>query len=636
MRNKILLLVFILLQSWSFAQIDPIHNIKINKPISSWLVAGPFPNPLSDDMEQDGSLMRGFNEDFLIKIGGEKEAIFEVGKIIPFTDFDNTLQEVEVFKSVTNDRGILSFDALFPDLDYKAAYIYAELFSDKDQNCFFMLGSDDGVKVWLNGKLIHSNDIGRGLIPREDKFNGDLIKGKNRILVKVTDFVRNWEVIVEPFDSSGYENLIAEEKEKNEFYKFLNAELSVPIDWESGITFYAGDKFPDLVWNKPSLVEKVAGKLNLNIRWFNSDLEEVIAPNDPGMYAYYAEGTSERGYNIKRSGTLYAFPSDWYGWSEAPKAYLEYQPLSTIDSSTWENNKFAIAKYVGRMFNRSSLTQGEASILYSFLDHQNAKSAESMLNTPIIFNGDYHVALKRKVLGVENKWDLLKKPQVIEEKTKTLSNGSELEAGVKEGTKEEIRKLCSEWFDESLEPFDILIARNGVVIINESFGEDGYGKFTTETPTEIASITKMLTGLLFAQFVDQGLINIDSYVGDFLPDFETNNDTSLTLRNCFTHTSGLFGHGAWGGVQNPWMDNSIANLIPTLPVNKVHQYNGVGYNLAGKVMEIVTGKSVFRLLRENVFDPLVMKNTYNEKDLAYGTHSTAYDLALVGQMVLNG
>jgi len=145
----------------------------------------------------------------------------------------------------------------------------------------------------------------------------------------------------------------------------------------------------------------------------------------------------------------------------------------------------------------------------------------------------------------------------------------------------------------------------------------------------------MLTGLLFAQFVDQGLITIDSYVGDFLPDFETNTDTSITLRHCFTHTAGLFGHGIWGGVQNPWMDNTIANLLPTLPLNKIYQYNGVGYNLAGKVMEIVSGKSIFRLFREQLFDPLGLKNTINEEDLAYGTHSTAYDMAVIGQMVLN-
>ncbi len=174
-----------------------------------------------------------------------------------------------------------------------------------------------------------------------------------------------------------------------------------------------------------------------------------------------------------------------------------------------------------------------------------------------------------------------------------------------------------------------------MIIIHEAFGEDGYGKFTTEMPTEIASTTKMLTGLIFAQFVDQGLISIDDNVGDFLPDFETGKPNSLTLRHCFTHTAGLFGHGAWGGVQNPWMDNSVSSLIPSLPVNKIHQYNGIGYNLAGKVMEIVSNKSIFRLFREQLFDPLGMDNTFNEEDLAYGTQSTAYDLALVGQMVLN-
>ncbi len=57
--------------------------------------------------------------------------------------------------------------------------------------------------------------------------------------------------------------------------------------------------------------------------------------------------------------------------------------------------------------------------------------------------------------------------------------------------------------------------------------------------------------------------------------------------------------------------------------------------LSGKVMEIVSGKSIFRLIRENLFDPLEMNNTISEEDLAYGCHSTAFDLAKIGQLLLN-
>jgi len=47
------------------------------------------------------------------------------------------------------------------------------------------LGSDDGIKVWLNGKLVHRNLVCRGSAPGQDTAPVKLAKGRNRVLVKV-------------------------------------------------------------------------------------------------------------------------------------------------------------------------------------------------------------------------------------------------------------------------------------------------------------------------------------------------------------------------------------------------------------------------------------------------------------------
>jgi CubicO group peptidase (beta-lactamase class C family) len=179
------------------------------------------------------------------------------------------------------------------------------------------------------------------------------------------------------------------------------------------------------------------------------------------------------------------------------------------------------------------------------------------------------------------------------------------------------------------------VAKDGLILFHGAFGENLRGKFTLEQPTEIASITKMYTGLLFAQFVDQGLIGIDDMVGEHLPDFPTIGEKAITLRQCFTHTTGFYGHGSMGGVQNPWLDNSLALWLPYLEPGTRHWYNGMGYNLAGKVMEIRSGKSIFHLMHEHLFAPLELEHTYLDIDLAYGINSTAFDMAVVGQMFLN-
>jgi CubicO group peptidase (beta-lactamase class C family) len=180
-----------------------------------------------------------------------------------------------------------------------------------------------------------------------------------------------------------------------------------------------------------------------------------------------------------------------------------------------------------------------------------------------------------------------------------------------------------------------LVARHGVIIIHEAFGEGPDGKVTVETATEMASLTKLVTGVMFAQFVDQGLVAIDDPVGKFLPDFPTEGDKAITLRHCFTHTTGLSGHEEWDGLHNPWLENVIANQLDRLPVGKVHIYNGMGYDLAGRVMEMAGGKSIFRLMRENFFDPLGLENTLLEEDLGFSTRSTAGDFARIGQLLLN-
>lgn len=54
------------------------------------------------------------------------------------------------------------------------------------------LGSNDGVKVWLNGSLVHENNVGRPLTPAEDKVSLDLNAGANALMLKVSNEGGEW------------------------------------------------------------------------------------------------------------------------------------------------------------------------------------------------------------------------------------------------------------------------------------------------------------------------------------------------------------------------------------------------------------------------------------------------------------
>ncbi|MEE2911203.1 MAG: hypothetical protein VX830_12450 [Candidatus Poribacteria bacterium] len=58
------------------------------------------------------------------------------------------------------------------------------------------VGSDDGVKVWFNGKDVHTNAVDRGAGDFQDNFEVDIKKGDNVLMVKVTEKGGGWSMFV--------------------------------------------------------------------------------------------------------------------------------------------------------------------------------------------------------------------------------------------------------------------------------------------------------------------------------------------------------------------------------------------------------------------------------------------------------
>ena len=67
------------------------------------------------------------------------------------------------------------------------AYFRTKLVSDREQLFEFGVSSDDGVRVWVNGKLVHSNFVSRGVTQGVDAVKAQLRKGENELLIKVAN-----------------------------------------------------------------------------------------------------------------------------------------------------------------------------------------------------------------------------------------------------------------------------------------------------------------------------------------------------------------------------------------------------------------------------------------------------------------
>jgi hypothetical protein len=73
-----------------------------------------------------------------------------------------------------------------------SAYARTTITSPEERRVTFCLGSDDWIKVWINGELVDQWGEGRSLFPDQDRFSAVLKKGENRILVQVGNYADAW------------------------------------------------------------------------------------------------------------------------------------------------------------------------------------------------------------------------------------------------------------------------------------------------------------------------------------------------------------------------------------------------------------------------------------------------------------
>lgn len=99
------------------------------------------------------------------------------------------------------DWGKLDFLVLVPDVypekpvaltNNAAAFAYRSLKTSRNQRFEVNFGSDDGCRVWLNGKLVHDRDVARGVNPLDDQIDLQLKAGVNHLLVKINNGGGAW------------------------------------------------------------------------------------------------------------------------------------------------------------------------------------------------------------------------------------------------------------------------------------------------------------------------------------------------------------------------------------------------------------------------------------------------------------
>lgn len=179
----------------------------------------------------------------------------------------------------------------------------------------------------------------------------------------------------------------------------------------------------------------------------------------------------------------------------------------------------------------------------------------------------------------------------------------------------------------------------------------GGGEALTEdfTPTArqpVASCSKWLSAALVMTFVDEGKLRLSDTVGKYLPALSKAGKGSITISQCLSHTTGIKAPPLKESLNEmrsiASMDEAVA-AIATLPMEgapgTVFHYSNAGLQLAGAVLEKISGKSFQTLFAERIASPLGMEDTDFGKGKvalpAGGAWSTPQDYTAFLVMILN-
>ena len=166
----------------------------------------------------------------------------------------------------------------------------------------------------------------------------------------------------------------------------------------------------------------------------------------------------------------------------------------------------------------------------------------------------------------------------------------------------------------------ILVAKNGKILYNNQVGYANFRKkelLNEASLFQLASVSKQFTAAAIMLLVERNQIKLTDTVNNYFPDFPYEN---VTIKNLLNHTAGLpkyfwLAEHKWNQVKAPTNSEMMA-LLATSNVRRFFKpgrnfdYSNTGYFVLASIVEKVSGMGFSAFVKENIFDPLEMKNSF--------------------------
>lgn len=187
---------------------------------------------------------------------------------------------------------------------------------------------------------------------------------------------------------------------------------------------------------------------------------------------------------------------------------------------------------------------------------------------------------------------------------------------------QKIDKFFSRRYKRGLFNGTVLFSVHDTIIYENAFGLADIRKkdsLKTSSAFQLASVSKTLTSYAIMLLKQKGELSYSDSVRKFFPDFPYKN---ITIHQLLIHRSGLpnymyFADEYWRDARNRTIDNSdvIDLMIKNKPKpyylpGRRYNYNNTNYALLASIIEKVSHKTYPEFMKEEIFKPLEMNNTY--------------------------
>ena len=162
------------------------------------------------------------------------------------------------------------------------------------------------------------------------------------------------------------------------------------------------------------------------------------------------------------------------------------------------------------------------------------------------------------------------------------------------------------------------IVVKGKLVFAKGYGYRDYGKKLPYTPTTvqpIASNTKLFTATAVGMLVDEGKLDWDKPIRNYVPSltfYDDYLDRTITVRDMLSHRTGITRHDLmWykSDFTQKELFERVKYLEPAQPPRTIFLYNNLMYTASGYSVEVLSGKPWQQFVTERILQPLDMKST---------------------------